>query len=270
MNKTIWISWFQGWDKAPEISQRCLESWKYYNPDWNVVQLDSETFPKYADIDKRLPGLNTNHISLGDILRFSLLSQHGGVWADATTWCNKPLDDWIHEYDDFFAFTRKDNVMDNWFLMAKDDSYFAKSMYERIVQWWKYRIAETDQYEQRYGWLCGLEGQFVRGDAKAQSIIKSWAQINSTHDIYNRQRGYGFRGYGPHGFTPYFQFFYEQITDEFKNRIDAKIDPVYKLTYKEQTEWKNKDNRGIHPGDEKIVLNYPEGSQLDYLLKTVL
>ncbi len=36
MNNTIWITWFQGWDNAPEISQKCLESWKHYNPDWNI------------------------------------------------------------------------------------------------------------------------------------------------------------------------------------------------------------------------------------------
>lgn len=267
MNKTIWINWFQGWDNAPEISKKCVESWKYYNPGWEVVLLDKDTYRNYTDFESRLPGLNTNNISLSDILRVSLLKENGGVWADSTLWCNKPLDDWIHEYDDSFLFTRADDIANNWFMMAKPDSYLFNSMYENTIDWWTYRIKETDQFEQLYGWWSRNLRQIISKDQRALDIFRGWDHINCTHDIYNRQRGYGFRGLGPHGFTPYFQFFYEPITDEFKNRIDAKIDPVYKLTYKEQTDWKN---NGIHPDDRKITMNYPKGTQLDYLLNTVI
>ena len=78
-NKTIWLTWFQGWDNAPEIAERCLDSWRYYNPDWTIVLLDDTNYKDYCKIDEVLPGLQTNNISLGDILRLFL--------AQRAWWC---------------------------------------------------------------------------------------------------------------------------------------------------------------------------------------
>jgi hypothetical protein len=64
------------------------------------------------------------------------------------------------------------------------------------------------------------------------------------------------------------KYFYNPISDEIKNRIDAKIDPVYKLTYKTDTEWRTASNE-LHPGDEKIAFSYPENSEVNYLLSTL-
>ena len=60
MNKTIWINWFQGWDQAPPLCMYCLDSWKHYNPDWTVVELDESNYRDYVDIDSILPGVETN------------------------------------------------------------------------------------------------------------------------------------------------------------------------------------------------------------------
>jgi len=268
MNKTIWINWFQGWDNAPEITSYCVESWRKYNPDWKIILLDNDSYSKYTDFQNLLPGLETNNISKSDIMRLSILNRHGGVWADSTLFCNKPLDSWL-EIKDSFIFTRGDRIMDNWFMAADDNSYLIEKLYEITIKWWTWRIKETDQYEQRYAWMHMLLGELLNKDPKAMEVVRNWDHIDVLHDIYNRQNGYGWRGRSGHYFTPYYQFFYESVTPEFKNRIDSKIDPVYKLTYKEQTDWKNPDRRGIHPGDEKITMNYPEDSQLFYLLNTL-
>ena len=34
---TIYILWFQGFDNAPLLVKNCVQSWKHYNPDWNIV-----------------------------------------------------------------------------------------------------------------------------------------------------------------------------------------------------------------------------------------
>ena len=51
-NKTIWLIWFQGWDNAPEIAERCLDSWRYYNPEWTIVLLDDTNYKDYCKIDE--------------------------------------------------------------------------------------------------------------------------------------------------------------------------------------------------------------------------
>lgn len=269
INKTIWINWFQGWDKAPQIAEYCVKSWRYYNPDWNIVLMDRETCTQYSDFEDLLPGLNTNNISLSDILRQSILKNHGGVWVDATCWCNKPLDDWL-ELRDSFLFTRGvDRLLDNWFIAAEVDSYLVDKMYESTINWWRWRIAETDQYEQRYAWYHGLFNQLISSDVKFRSIVNSWDHLNVLTDTFNQTNGKGFRGRGPVMFTPYQTYFYTKLSPEIKNRIDSKIDPVYKLTYKTNTEWRNEDARGIHPLDEKIMWNYPEDNEPNYLLSTI-
>ena len=122
MNKTIWTCWFQGWDSAPDLCVRCLDSWKHYNPDWKIIELDENNYRDYADIDSVLPGVETNRTAFSDILRLFLLNEYGGVWADSTLFCNKPLDDWL-SIEDTFVFTRDDIKIASWFIGATDDSY---------------------------------------------------------------------------------------------------------------------------------------------------
>jgi hypothetical protein len=89
--------------------------------------LDEKTLGSYVDL-RAIAGKNMAGISpqaLSDILRINLLAQHGGVWADATCFCCRPLDDWIddHAKAGFFAFygPGRDRLFDSWFLAAGRD-----------------------------------------------------------------------------------------------------------------------------------------------------
>lgn len=35
--KKIWFLWYQGLSEAPLVVKKCYESWKKYNPDWEVI-----------------------------------------------------------------------------------------------------------------------------------------------------------------------------------------------------------------------------------------
>jgi len=94
MNKTIWLLWFQGWENAPYLQREVALSWENNNPGWKIQYLDMNNlndFIKYIDYM-----YDTNkQISLqakSDIVRLSLLKNHGGVWADSTMLCMQPLD----------------------------------------------------------------------------------------------------------------------------------------------------------------------------------
>ena len=256
------MTWFQGWKNAPEISQRCLESWRHYNPSWDIKLLDKDNYKEHINIDEVLPNLETNYISLGDILRLFLLKDEGGVWADSTTWCNKPLDTWVHDTRDAFCFTRPDRGIASWFISAQPNSYIIDVWYNAMVEYWKHRIKNTDTFEQQYGWIHALFRQCYSQDKKFKQIVDSWDKIDCYSDGNER-------GHGPHLFAPYKKYFYNPISKPIANRINAKVDPVYKLSYKTGTEWRNPEKRGIHPGDEQINMNYPKNSELYYLLNTI-
>lgn len=220
MNKTIFINWFQGWDNAPEVCGHCLKSWEYHNPDWEIVKLDNSNISEYCT----LPDVQTNLANYSDILRVYLMKQYGGVWADSTLFCNKPLDSWIPECNDSFIFTRSDERMSdkiicNWFVYADKDSYLISELYDRTVKYW----TDNPVQPQLTYWMHDLVRDMYRDDSKSKDIIDSWSHIDcATAPI----------GRGAHYFTPYEVHFGSKIQPSVKNRIDSKVDPIYKLTHK--------------------------------------
>src|SRR5215831_16085772 len=109
--KTIWMYWIKSFSKAPELVQICLGSWVKKNPGWNVVPLDDVTVDTYMnmqDVREKNPRLTIQ--AFADLLRVRLLRDYGGVWCDATTFCNRSLDDWLGDYirDGVFFFKTND------------------------------------------------------------------------------------------------------------------------------------------------------------------
>lgn len=130
-DKIIWMFWDKGRDAAPEVVKLCIDSWIARNPTWRVIVLDDATVSQYADIEREL-GLPREALPIQKfavMLRLSLLANHGGVWADSTTYCMKPLDEWLppHLATGFFAFSNAapDRLLSNWFLAARKGDYLA-------------------------------------------------------------------------------------------------------------------------------------------------
>ena len=125
MPKVVWMYWEQGWDSAPAVVRECRRSWEHHNPDWEIRCLDGATASEYFDLESWVPGaagprwvwslrrtacntygrlrhrrlrlrmVGTRTLSVqgrSNILRIHLLARYGGVWADATLWCHRPLD----------------------------------------------------------------------------------------------------------------------------------------------------------------------------------
>jgi len=92
MLKTIYFFWYQGIDNAPKVVHICLASWRMHNPEWNLVILDKTNYREWTDL--RYDGAMTLTL-FSDYLRLSLLAKHGGLWVDATCYCNVPLDKWL-------------------------------------------------------------------------------------------------------------------------------------------------------------------------------
>ena len=73
-----------------------VKSWRELNPDFEIILLDDDNLHLYFDsspFEPKWSQLLLSHKS--DIIRLSLLSNHGGFWADATLVCTRPLAEWL-------------------------------------------------------------------------------------------------------------------------------------------------------------------------------
>ena len=120
--KVIWMFWSQGFAAAPSLVQNCVASWREQNPGWDTRLLDkssAEPHLRRANIPwnwlKKLP-LEKQ----ANILRMRLITEEGGVWTDATTFCLRPLDEWLPDCmpAGFFCFRDPgpDRLVSTWFL----------------------------------------------------------------------------------------------------------------------------------------------------------
>lgn len=131
--RQIYLYWNQGWEQAPDLVKRCAETWPAHNPSWNVFFLDRSSVEERINIPYLVRSMNLPLPALSDVLRLILLKHHGGVWADATLWCARPLDDWIDDVCQkagFFAYDKPGSgrPVASWFLAAIPNS--------RIVSLW--------------------------------------------------------------------------------------------------------------------------------------
>ena len=96
MNRTIWMLWEQGWDKAPPLVRLCRDAVVQLNSaTWNIVLLDRAALSQWIAADVLTAAYKIKSTNPSDLVRFYLLSTLGGVWLDATILCTMPLDAWI-------------------------------------------------------------------------------------------------------------------------------------------------------------------------------
>lgn len=91
----IWIFWWQGESKMPEIVKICYNSLKHNAKDAELIFLDQNNLFDYVKIpDFVLNKFNKGIITithLSDIIRIKLLKEYGGIWYDATILTHRPI-----------------------------------------------------------------------------------------------------------------------------------------------------------------------------------
>jgi hypothetical protein len=134
--KKIWTFWD---GDIPEIVNKCIGTWKKYNPNYEIIVLNKE------NINNHLPNINFSSMKnidspehFSDVVRIHILAKEGGIWCDASIICLKSFD-WVHElrkkenteFVGFFidSFTldkykKTSPVIENWFFACKKGSQF--------------------------------------------------------------------------------------------------------------------------------------------------
>lgn len=155
LNKTVWLLWLQRWENAPWLIKQVAESWEINNPDWKIEYVTLDNLHTYVnDIDYLFD--NTKKIesqAKSDIIRLSLLKNHGGVWADATLLCMQPLSSWVEEAvkpAGIWMYHGTGGAMPkhgpaSWFIVAEKESSMISKWKAACDEYWRNRT-EADQY----------------------------------------------------------------------------------------------------------------------------
>jgi len=179
LERNIFIYWGQGWENAPWLQRQVAESWQVNNPKWNIHLLDKNNLKNYiSDVDylydtsKRITRVNES-----DVIRISLLKNHGGVWADSTLLCMQPLDGWADEavtktgfwmYRGYCRDIPPPFGPASWFILSKKNSYIILKWKMLCDDYWNSRNQEHD-----YFWLDSLFSHLYYNDEKFNS---SWQE----------------------------------------------------------------------------------------------
>lgn len=95
----IWQCWWQGREQLEGITQICTNSVQRFKNNHKVILITFDNVKEYVDLPKHIyTKFEEGKISLtemSDIMRISLLNQHGGLWIDATVLVTAPISDEI-------------------------------------------------------------------------------------------------------------------------------------------------------------------------------
>ena len=167
MLKVIWSCWLQGRENAHDLVKRCLASWEAKNPGWEFRCLDAHSVARYVSVDRYfdLSVQQLTAASLSDIVRILLLHEYGGVWVDATLYCNQALDEWLPAAvsNGFFAFRNRgpDRLLSSWFLACLPGNLLLGKWAAKSLGYWKGRARSTDCFwlHHQFGELCSLDSE---------------------------------------------------------------------------------------------------------------
>jgi capsular polysaccharide synthesis protein/methyltransferase family protein/polysaccharide pyruvyl transferase len=214
LRKTIWTCWLQGQSHAPELVRKCLDSWQVRNPEWDFRCLDADTIARYVDVNAHID-LKKQMItaaSFSDILRLLLLHEYGGVWVDATAYCNVPLNDWLPlaASTGFFAFARPSESREiaSWFLAAQHGNTLIAKWTAAALAYWRGRESTQDYFwvHHQFGELCSID----------QDAFRAWQNVPRISAD------------GPHAVQHVGMY---EDYDSAKAKIDWTV-PVFKLTHR--------------------------------------
>ena len=236
----IWQFWFQGFDNAPKIVKKCVESVKYFCSDKKIIYLDKNNLSQYIKIPEHIlykhkKGIISNaHFS--DYIRTALLSKYGGLWLDATVLLTDKIPNEIFKSDLFLfkdlgwsdnfencksisphllisclSFLNSDIIkpnISNWFIFSKRNNSLIESSKKFITDYWE---KENN-----------LKNYFIFHYWVRYAVLHNKNLLNEFKKIYDIPNIF------PHliqaNWTEHFDL------DMFKKILS--LSPIHKLTYK--------------------------------------
>jgi len=224
----IWVCWFQGEDQAPALVQKCIWNLKQFNQDEYTIKIvtldnykDFTDLPSYIE-EKFKKGI-ISYTQLSDILRFTLLATHGGIWIDSTYLTLSPLPKYVTNHS-FFSLTSaifptysisKGRWAGNFIKFGKND-FIALLFKDLFFEYWKNNDQLIDYFLIDYYFEL-----LYRNIQSFQENLKKLPQYGDNRHLLN-------------------SILFKEINQIDSSKLEKDIYKIYKLTYKFKAEKANK------------------------------
>lgn len=106
--KKLHYCWFGGNEK-PELILKCIESWKKYCPDYEIVEWNEHNFDVNSCDYAREAFEEKKWAFVSDYARLCVLKEQGGIYLDTDMELLKPIDEFL-DNNGILAFEAKDYV----------------------------------------------------------------------------------------------------------------------------------------------------------------
>ncbi len=94
--KKIHYCWFGG-NPLPKTAEKCMESWKKFCPDYEIIQWSERNFDVNCNAYCRSMYANGRWAYLSDYARLKIVYEHGGIYLDTDVELVRPIDDLLQE-----------------------------------------------------------------------------------------------------------------------------------------------------------------------------
>jgi hypothetical protein len=158
--RKIWTYWDNPDSSSlPKAVKLCMDSWKKFNPDYEIVLLTKKNFQGYITIPDDIrghPHFNDSPQRFADLVRLYALDEHGGIWIDSSVLVKEHFDKWLFpRYAEFAGYymssitsDKKYPVIENWFFACNKGSKFVRLWKEEFLQIAQFRQIQ-DHLESR-------------------------------------------------------------------------------------------------------------------------
>lgn len=142
----IWVCWFQGMKKAPDIVQQCYQSLLQNIKDREIILITEDNYKNYVKfpdvIQKKIEQGIISKTHMSDLLRLELLVNYGGTWIDSTVYCTGEVPEYMLN-SELFVFQKLKPGLDghctsisNWFITAEKENPILKLTLALLYQYW--------------------------------------------------------------------------------------------------------------------------------------
>jgi len=122
--KIIHYCWFGG-NPLPELTQKCIASWKKHCPDYEIIEWNESNFDIHCCDYVQEAYEAKKWAFVSDVARLFALVNYGGIYMDTDVEVLKPLDNLL-SYEAFSGFEAVDRITTGIMACCKDQPLFTE------------------------------------------------------------------------------------------------------------------------------------------------
>lgn len=135
--KIIWQTYKTKIEDVPSYAVECIQSWKDHNPEYRYNYMSDEDAREfiqafYGDNWVRIFDSVPLGVMRGDMIRYLVIYQFGGVYADLDTLCMKPISSWMVDDADIILAPEGNLEFCVWTFAASPKNPIIKNVIDRM------------------------------------------------------------------------------------------------------------------------------------------